>query len=406
MKELRIGIIGTGVISNRHMNVWTKLPSVKVVAASDVDEKKLEAWGARHGITDLYRDYRDLLARDDIDAVDVCVHNNLHTPLAIQVMKAGKHCYCEKPMAGSYADAKLMYDAQKAYGVKLAIQISSIMTKQAYIAREAVASGKLGNIYHMRSVGHRRKGRPGLDMPLSPDFYSGKLAGHGALFDMGVYHISALLFAAGIPELESCYGSSYTGVEIDEALLAGRTFDVEDLGVGMAKYKGGLTFDIAESWALNVDEIGSSFIAGSKGGLKFSGFDAYGGALAVDPARAMPVNIPDLSFYGHDEMGNMIDVAYNLGARRFAGLRGGNPEKDLLYFCNHVHWMAYLRGELTDETRYNTPWLALQTMLVSEGIFLSGIHGRSLSKEEIEKMSVSTALKRQETDWGVLEFDF
>lgn len=400
---IRIGIIGTGVISNRHMTVWNKLPEAKVVAACDIDEKRLAAWGEKYGVTDLYRDYRDLLARDDIDAVDVCVHNNLHVPLSIAVMKSGKHCYCEKPMAGSYADAKLLYDAQKVYGKKLAIQISSIMTKQARIARDMIASGKLGDIYHMRSVGHRRLGRPGLDMPLAPEFYSGFYAGHGALFDMGVYHISALLFAAGIPELESVYGRAYTGIPVDEKKLGGRTFDVEDFGVGLATYKGGLTLDIAESWALNIDDIGTTFIAGSKGGLKFIGMDGYGGPLAVDPARAGMMKIPDLAFYGYDDEGNMIDTQYNLASTMRFG--GGDPEL-AVYFDNHRHWIAYLKGELTDETRYNTPWLALQTMLVSEGVFLSGVHGRSLTKDEIEQMSVSTSVRRQETDWGVLEYDF
>ena len=68
----------------------------------------VSSWGAKYGITDLYTDFRQLLARDDIEAVDVCVHNNLRTPIAVAVMQAGKHCYSEKPMAGSYADARTL----------------------------------------------------------------------------------------------------------------------------------------------------------------------------------------------------------------------------------------------------------------------------------------------------------
>lgn len=405
MKELRIGFIGTGVISHRHMRVWNQLPGVKVVAGCDVNEKTLNAWGAKYNVENLYRDYKDLLARDDIDAVDVCVHNNLHVPISIAVMKAGKHCYCEKPMAGSYADAKLLYDAQKVYGKKLAVQISSIMTKQASMAREMIDEGKLGNIYHMRSVGYRRFGRPGLDYKmLSPDFYSGFYAGHGALFDMGVYHISMLLFAAGIPELESVYGTAYTGVDIDERLLEGRTFDVEDLGVGLAKYKGGLTLDIIESWALNVDAIGNTFIAGNKGGLRFTGIDSYGGPLAIDPGSPYKPDPATLSFYGYDEKGNLVDTDLHLMESQMIE-ENLNPAA-ALYYDNHKHWVAYLNGELTDETRYNTPWLALQTMLVSEGIFLSKKLGRSVTKDEIEAMSESTSVRRQETDWGILEYDF
>ena len=148
MKELRIGIIGTGAISNLHVQVWQKMPGIKVVAACDIDKAKLDAWGAKYGITDLYTDYRQLLARDDIEAVDVCVHNNLHTPIAVAVMKAGKHCYSEKPMAGSYLDARTLYQAAEKYGVKLAVQCSSLFNNQTRIAKRLIEAGKLGKIYH------------------------------------------------------------------------------------------------------------------------------------------------------------------------------------------------------------------------------------------------------------------
>ena len=404
MREVRMGIIGAGVISNRHMTTLSKIPQFKVVAVCDIDKKKLDAWGDKYGIPEdcRYTDYRDLLARDDIESVDICVHNNLHVPLSIAAMKAGKHVYCEKPMAGSYADAKLLYDAQKVYGKKLAIQLSSIMNLQSRMARDMVANGDLGHVYHARSVGSRRLGRPGLDMKgLSPDFYSGVYAGHGALYDMGVYHIAQLLFIMGIPKLESVYGSVYQEMYIDERLLEGRTFDVEELGVGMAKYEGGITLDIIEPWAINMDEIGNTFVAGSKGGLKIINVDAYGGQMA-NP-QSFNSRPEELKFFGFDN-GKMTDseLKVHMNSRMEVA---ANPDI-IIYNDNHMHWLAYLSDVLTDETRYNTPWLALQTMLVSEGIFLSSQLGRSVTADEIEALSKSTAVRRQETEWGVFEYDF
>ena len=139
MREIRIAIIGTGLISHRHMKVWSQIPGANVIDGCDIDETKLQSWGERYDISDLYTDYRKLLERDDIDAVDVCVHNNLHVPLSIAAMRAGMHCYCEKPMAGSYADAKLLYSAQEVYNRKLAVQISSIFNLQSRMARDMVA---------------------------------------------------------------------------------------------------------------------------------------------------------------------------------------------------------------------------------------------------------------------------
>ena len=76
MEPKRIAIIGTGLISQRHMRTWSKIPGAKVVAGCDIDDAVLQAWGQKWGVSELYHDYRELLARDDIDAVDVCLHNN------------------------------------------------------------------------------------------------------------------------------------------------------------------------------------------------------------------------------------------------------------------------------------------------------------------------------------------
>ena len=152
MKEIRIAIIGTGMISHRHMTVIQNLQkrgqALKVVAAAEIDKNKLEAFGKQYGIPEenLYQDFREMLKRDDIDEVEVCVHNNLHTSVATAVMAAGFDCYSEKPMAASYADAKILYDAQKKYGKKLAVQISSIYNPQTRIAKKMVEEGKLGKV--------------------------------------------------------------------------------------------------------------------------------------------------------------------------------------------------------------------------------------------------------------------
>ena len=106
-KELRIAIIGCGMISHRHMTVIENLNkrgyNLRVVAAAETDKEKLEKWGKQYGVAEenLYQDFREMLKRDDIDEVEVCVHNNLHTSVATAVMAAGYDCYSEKPMAAA-----------------------------------------------------------------------------------------------------------------------------------------------------------------------------------------------------------------------------------------------------------------------------------------------------------------
>ena len=112
MKDtVRVGIIGAGQIAQVHLKNYAGIPEVEVVACADINPEALGRAAETHQIAHTYGDYRELLRRDDIDAVDVCLHNNLHRPVTVAVLEAGKHVYCEKPMAGSYADARLMLDA-------------------------------------------------------------------------------------------------------------------------------------------------------------------------------------------------------------------------------------------------------------------------------------------------------
>lgn len=410
MKELRIGIIGTGMISHRHMTVWSNIPDTKVVAGCDIDGNKVRAWGEKYGIPekDLYTDFREMLKRDDLDAIDVCVHNNLHTPVAVAVMKAGFPCYSEKPMAATYADAKILYDAQKVYGQKLAIQISSLFNLQTRYAKKMIEDGRLGRLYHARSVGHRREGRPGFDMPaFSRDFISGEIGVHGPLCDLGIYHLAQMLYIMGMPELESVYGVSSAEYFRDERLLPeGVTYDVEDLSVGLARFSNGVSLDIYEDWAMHMDTVGTSFVAGSLGGLKLLDVDTTGGELALARGGIVGggrVQRPTLEFYGYEDgmkTSKVIDCQEN--GRKEALV---SPQI-ALYNDNQVHWAAYVRGELDDSTRIDTPYIAMQTALLSDGIFLSQQENRSVTAEEIRALSRSTALRRQETPWGVIDYDF
>ena len=308
MKELRIGIIGTGMISNRHMTIWSHIPGTKVVAGCDIDQAKVRAWGERYGIPqeDLYVDFREMLKRDDLDAIDVCVHNNLHTPVSVAVMKAGFPCYCEKPMAASYADAKIIYDAAKATGQKLAVQLSSIYNLQTRLAKKMIEEGKLGKLYHARSVGHRREGRPGFDMPsFSRDFISKEVGVHGPLCDLGIYHLSQMLYVMGMPQLDTVFGVSSADYYQDPRLLPpGLAYEVEDLSVGIATFQNGVSLDIYEDWAMHMDEVGTSFIAGSLGGLKLIDVDTTGGDLALSEARRLAgggAQQPTLEFFGYED---------------------------------------------------------------------------------------------------------
>ncbi len=81
-RKVRIGIIGVGQIGKQHLDNWAQMDDVRVVAACDIDTPELDRVAAKYNIPHKYFAFRDLLKRDDLDAVDVCLHNNTHCPAA------------------------------------------------------------------------------------------------------------------------------------------------------------------------------------------------------------------------------------------------------------------------------------------------------------------------------------
>ena len=396
LKEVRVAFIGCGVISHMHMMSYSKMPNVKVVAACDIDKPRLDEWCTRYNVPEdcRYTDYREMLKRDDIDSVDICVHNNLHLPMALAVLRSGRHCFCEKPMAASYTDAKRMYDVwqelKKETGVELAVQINTVFSSQTRTAKRMVENGDLGHVYYVRCLGHRRRNRPGLDSDLSVNFYNKELAGHGAVFDMGVYHIGQMLYILGLPKLERVVGKCYLEPPRNEQLLEGREFGVEDLGLAFATFENGLTFEFMESWALNVDEPGDSFIAGSKGGLRFTS----------RPGMWNPMPQPDLKLI---TTVNDQDIDVDLRVSDHENVFYENKLDPVTkYNGNFEHWIAYLTGQIPE--RIDTALITLNTAFLSEGIFLSSELGREVKADEIEALSKSIALTKQETEWGTFEY--
>jgi len=382
MKEIRIGLIGTGIIAHDHVDRYNNIPGVKVVAACDLQEGKLNAFCDRYHIENRYSDYRKLLERDDLDAVDVCLHNNLHAPIAVAVMASGKDCYCEKPMAGSYKDARAMYEAADYYGKKLHIQLGMLYGGQMIAAKRFVDSGLLGKVYHARSYGYRRRGRPFVDGYAEKEFDSATWAGHGALFDMGVYHISQLLYLLGMPAVKKLSGKIYQELAMPARERTVSGFNVEELGMGFVKFADDLTMDIIESWAIHGGAFPASSLYGSKGGLTLSGKD----------------NAQGLTYF-HEIKGYPCETEVNVGLQDYY-LNRHDPGR-WCYENTQTMWIGILRGECED---IRTRDIALETMLISEGIFLSDQLKREVDAEEIPHLSQSIAIRSQETPFGRLEY--
>ncbi|MBX3015884.1 MAG: Gfo/Idh/MocA family oxidoreductase [Caldilineaceae bacterium] len=362
--KVRVGVIGVGQIGKHHLSNYSKIPNAEVVAVADVNEAEARRVAEMYNIPNVYTDFRQLLQRDDIVAVDVCLHNNFHAPVTIAALEAGKHVFCEKPMAGAYIDAEHMFKTAQTTGQKLHIQCQNIFQNYAKAAKVLIDGGHLGKVYHARSVGHRRRGRPYVDGYGSPTFVQKQNSAGGALYDMGVYHINTILFLLGNPQVLRISGKTYQETPMDPRRQANSGYNVEELGLGFIRLADGLTIDIIEAWAVHMDKFDGSMVFGSEGGIRLDPFGYYRTLADIDFDLSTPLDRFDWRQHTVHEVGDVYD----------------GPQQ---------HWIAALQGRVAlipmDE-------IALNTMLISEGIYLSDRLGREVTAEEVREMSVSTAI--------------
>ena len=118
-EKLKVGIIGCGTIGSTHADSYAKVDTVEVVALCDILPDRLAEKSKRHGIAKTYENYHDLLADPEIEAVSVCTPNDMHAPIAIDALKAGKHVMLEKPMTLNADLARQIVAARDASGKTL-----------------------------------------------------------------------------------------------------------------------------------------------------------------------------------------------------------------------------------------------------------------------------------------------
>ncbi|MEN9884927.1 MAG: hypothetical protein RLZZ420_2144 [Bacteroidota bacterium] len=158
-KKLNIGLIGGGFMGRTHSNGYNRIgnffpeleyqPVLKAVCFRN--ETKVKAFAEQWGFESYETDWRKLIERNDIDAVDICTPNDTHAEIAIAAAKAGKMILCEKPLARNLEESAEMVDAIEKAGVRNTVWYNYRRIPAVTLAKNIVASGKLGKIYHYRA---------------------------------------------------------------------------------------------------------------------------------------------------------------------------------------------------------------------------------------------------------------
>lgn len=157
-KPLNIGVIGCGFMGRTHSNAYNRVsnffnteykPVLKAACARNPESVK--AFAEQWGYESIETDWRKLIERDDIDAVDICTPNNLHKELAIACAEAGKMILCEKPLAMNVAEGEEMCAAVEKAGVVNTVWYNYRRVPAVTLAKQLIDEGKLGRIFHYRA---------------------------------------------------------------------------------------------------------------------------------------------------------------------------------------------------------------------------------------------------------------
>ncbi len=273
---LRVGVIGLGYGGEKALQAYSKIPDVKIVALAGLEEDKLEYLGTTYDVPNLYRYHHELLSRDDLDAVSVCVPNYLHAPIAIEALDRGMHVLCEKPLARATEEAEAMVQAAKRANRVLQVVFNHRVRGDIQVLKGYIDEGKLGNIYYAKANWMRRRGIPGA----GTWFVSKEMAGGGPLIDLGVHVLDMALYLLGEPEIVTVSASTYAefgkhGKGVDASARksgAGNIFEVEDLATAFLRLSNGGTLLLESSWATHSsagDDFGVT-LYGTEGGAEIA----------------------------------------------------------------------------------------------------------------------------------------
>ena len=290
MAAINVALIGQGFMGRTHSNAWSQVAKFFTPPLSPVlhtvfgqPEENPRVFADNWGWKNISTDWEQLVRSPDIGLVDVVTPNYMHAPVARAAIAAGKPVSCEKPVAGSLADAKAMADAARAAKVQTFVWFNYRRCPAVAFARELVKQGKIGRIYHVRAS-YLQDWAPE-SVPLLWRFDK-KLAGSGAHGDLNAHIVDMTRFVTGeeITEIAGAIAETFikertlfSGVvnggivtKGAETVTKGKV-TVDDTVLFLARFSGGAvaSFEAARQATGNQNRNGFE-INGSKGSIKFN----------------------------------------------------------------------------------------------------------------------------------------
>lgn len=322
MRQVNVGVIGTGGISGGHFKAYQQLPDVKILAVADIVPERAKAAAEKWGAERWFSDYEEMLKLPELEAVSICTFNQAHRAPTVAALEAGKHVLVEKPMAAKLEDAVAMAKAAKYTGKILQVGFWPRFGHEQQTARRIVREGTLGDLYYAQMCGGGRRRIPG------GTFVKQDTAGSGTIADIGCYDLDAFLFILDHPRPVSVsamvsrkLGQVLPRVPGDWGHEIGKV-EVEDFGTALVRFESGLVLHFVSYWAAHATTLGPSIILGTKGGLQLRPLTLFRDEFGV-MTDVTPVNLPSTD-------GFLVEVTAFLKAVREGGPSPLDPEGVLL----------------------------------------------------------------------------
>ncbi|SFM15520.1 Predicted dehydrogenase [Paenibacillus sp. 1_12] len=286
MKQINIGMVGYKFMGKAHSHAYRDLhmffpkvakPVMKLICGRD--EEGVAQAAEQFGWDGYVTDWRDMLDRDDIDVIDINAPSNAHMEIALAAAKAGKHLFCEKPLALTLPDSREMLKAAEDAGVKHMVGFNYRFAPAVMLAKKLIDEGRLGEIYHFRAWFLQ-------DWIVDPEFplvwrLQKEIAGSGShgdlgahLIDLAHYLIGGMTEVIGMSETfikERPEPTSMTGLSAKGSKDAPKgPVTVDDATLFMSRFANGALGSFEATRFAPGHRCTNSFeINGSKGSVKF-----------------------------------------------------------------------------------------------------------------------------------------
>lgn len=276
MTVIRLGLIGAGWMGRAHAAAFegatrifgTDPATLKIAAVADVSEAAAKDFAERFGAETWTTDWRRIIEDPEIDVVDITTPNDVHPEIALAAIAAGKHVYCEKPMANTAEEARAMHEAARTAGVVTLVGFNYLCNPIQAYARQIIEQGELGEIFHFRGTFDN-------DYMVEESFpftwrTDAKAAGRaGALGDMASHVLSLAHYLVG-EVTEVCGARQVLHAKRRDAKGIEREVENDDLAHFLCRFENGASGYLEASRIGTGRKLYLSYeIQGTKGALFF-----------------------------------------------------------------------------------------------------------------------------------------